>query len=182
MNRERQAGSVRGVVLLPTAVRSSLEGYDGEMALKDAGVYFHSPLEDCPRLRFAELPAGWKTISTNAGRTVSVKDARGRVRATIRQDWVYSGPVGMRRVGFRFVVMTVACPFILSMQKAENLLIPRIRKRYDGEVMAMPPIPWEHVENRNAVKAQHRAFLLQWLNEAKPGWKYSAKYWESSAA
>jgi hypothetical protein len=177
----KKVGYVDGGVLLPVHTISTMEGYDGEAALRDAGVVFHEPLEDCRALRLAELPAGWK-ITENYG--ITLLDNKNRVRATM-----------VHFEGWSFVSarMTVACPFIISFRgERERKLVGRVRMRYGGEIMAMPPTTIKRVRKPNRkwgarrygyqktgqMKAEKIARLRQWLEEALPGWQTSSKYWD----
>jgi hypothetical protein len=176
----RSIGVAHGVVMLPVTVFSTLDGYDGEASLKDAGVLFHEPIKDYPQLRFAELPLGWKIVEIDKlGQKHNLIDDKGRVRATMRHTYDFTGAISMRRIRIR-ATMRVACPFIFSFRgKKEGQVIARIRQRYGSEVKSMPPIARKQLPNVIESKAQQYAFLREWLDVALPKWKTSAKYWEN---
>ncbi len=184
MERFRSIGATHGVVLLPVKVAVTLKGYDGEAALRDAGVLFHQPLADYPKLRFAELPPGWKVVEIEGsrGEKSNLLDDKNRVRATMRHFYGFTGAISMRRTGIR-ATMIVACPFIISFRgERKGELVARIRIRHGGEIKAMPPIPFPYGSNPGEVKAEQLAFMYQWLDEAHPKWRSSARHWDLQAA
>lgn len=187
MERSRKIGPVSNLVLLPVKVISTMKGYDGEAALRDAGVLFHGTPADYSTLRFAELPIGWKVIEHGGSRwgVCNLLDNKNRVRATMRHTWRLSGPISMRPIGIQ-AIMKVACPFIISFRgEREDKLVARIRIRHGSEIKAMPATQVKAIKKRGSLgemKAEKIAFMRQWLDEALPDWKMNSKYWDHQKA
>ncbi len=180
MEQTRDIGHVEGGVLLPVNIISTMKGYDGEAALRSAGVVFHEPLADYPQLCFTELPAGWRIIQHNGQGwgMYNLLNNKNRVRATMRHNYSYSGPISMRRQGIRATIK-VACPFILSFRgTSEGELVARVRIRHGSEIKAMPPTHIERMGRYGKLKTEKIALMKRWLDEALPGWTREAKYWD----
>lgn len=183
----KEIGTLKNFAVLPVNVTSTMAGYDGEAALRDAGVVFHASLADQPHLRLAELPEGWKITEPARkhllGQRCNLLDDKNRVRARLWQYYYYPAPISQRLVRAE---MKVACPFIISFRgERDNNLVVRVRIRHGSEVMAMPPARIKAIKNRGKLgkfKVEKVESMKQWMNEALPNWKSAAKYWDHQKA
>jgi hypothetical protein len=139
----------------------------GKEALEAAGVRFGEPYSDDPLFCSAELPAGWKKVSTSHSMYSDLLDEKGRKRAEIFYKAAFYDRKADMRATHRFMVSAYE-----DGADKEHL---RVVVKDCGKVIHEAG---EYRKGDYKANEQLSAAADSWLKERYADWQNVAAYWD----